>query len=120
MTFAYCHICKAEVVDFGGTCQQGHGIGPRLAGAIPPPPPPPRVQMSSPPPPPLRPAPTTVWDVLGQSRSEANDPIAAFAPAPRMDWGPRSETPIVRSVRSLIDRSKSRRDAGSLEGQPVS
>ena len=51
--------------------------------------------------------------------TETNDPIAAFAPASRMNWGPESETPIVRSVRSLIDRSKNSRLPRNLEGQPA-
>ncbi|CAN5531137.1 hypothetical protein BH20ACT23_BH20ACT23_14440 [soil metagenome] len=114
MTFSYCHNCKAEVVDFGGTCKQGHAFAPSPDRATPPPPPPSRaVQMPPPPPPPVRAEPNTVWKVLEQSgfqgESRSNDPIAAFAPAPRMNWGPENEAPIVRSVRSLIDRTKSRR-----------
>ncbi|MGH2698940.1 MAG: hypothetical protein ACRDJL_07065 [Actinomycetota bacterium] len=57
--------------------------------------------------------------MLEQGGFESNDPIAAFAPAPRMNWGPENETPIVRSVRSLVDRSKSRR-SHKLETQPTS
>jgi hypothetical protein len=30
----------------------------------------------------------TVWDSLELETRDAGDPIAAFAPAPRMDWGP--------------------------------
>jgi hypothetical protein len=122
MTFSYCHICKAEVVDFGGTCKQGHSFAPSSNEATPPPPPPRRaVQSPPPPPPPPVPAePNTVWKVLEQGGyqggARSNDPIAAFAPAPRMNWGPENETPIVRSVRSLIDRTKSRR-VEKLEGQ---
>ncbi|MGH2749902.1 MAG: hypothetical protein ACRDK3_03365 [Actinomycetota bacterium] len=121
MTFAYCHICKAEVSDFGGTCQRGHSFAPSTAPSTPPPSPPRRVQAPPPPPPPpVRAEPTTVWKVLEQGGYETNDPIAAFAPAPRMNWGPESEVPIVRSVRSLIDRSKARHSAPDLEAQSAS
>ncbi|MGH2789925.1 MAG: hypothetical protein ACRDJ0_02945 [Actinomycetota bacterium] len=132
MTFGYCHICRAEVVDFGGTCKQGHSLvarptvaaptTPAVAAPPPPPPPPAPVRMPPPPPPPA-PRSQTVWDVLeqaGMDATEMNDPIAAFAPASRMNWGPESETPIVRSVRSLIDRSKSSKLSRSLESQPAS
>jgi hypothetical protein len=122
MTFGYCHICRAEVVDFGGTCKQGHSLVARSTVAAPPPPPPPPAPLKTPPPPPPAPSAKTVWDVLEQAGMEAtqtNDPIAAFAPASRMNWGPESETPIVRSVRSLIDRSKSARGSRSLESQPA-
>ncbi|MGH2776768.1 MAG: hypothetical protein ACRDJT_15265 [Actinomycetota bacterium] len=111
MTFSYCHICKAEVVDFGGTCKQGHAFAPSPNRATPPPPPPRQAVQAPPPPPPppVRSEPTTVWKVLEQGGFQSNDPIAAFAPAPRMNWGPENEVPIVRSMRSLIDRTKSRR-----------
>jgi hypothetical protein len=119
MTFAYCHICKAEVVDFGGSCQQGHAFAPAPKTPAPPPPPPKRLQGPPPPPPPSVRRPNTVWTVLEQAGVEKNDPIAAFAPAPRMNWGPENEAPIVRSVRSLIDRTKSRRSP-ELETSPAS
>ena len=123
MTFGYCHICRAEVVDFGGTCKQGHFLVARPTVAAPPPPPPPPapVQMRTPPPPPA-PRTQSVWDVLeraGMEATQANDPITAFAPASRMNWGPEGETPIVRSVRSFIDRSKNARASRSFESQPA-
>jgi hypothetical protein len=53
--------------------------------APPPPPPPPRVGPPPPPPPPvLPPNPASP----APSRPSGRDPIADFAPAPRMDWGP--------------------------------
>ncbi|MGH2825945.1 MAG: hypothetical protein ACRDKF_03130 [Actinomycetota bacterium] len=122
MTFGYCHICRAEVVDFGGTCKQGHSLVARPTGSAPPPPPPPPAPLKTPPPPPPAPGAKTVWDVLeraGMEATETNDPIAAFAPASRMNWGPESETPIVRSVRSLIDRSRGARGSRRLESQPA-
>ena len=72
--------------------------------------------------------PNTVWKVLEQGGYQgglpSNDPIAAFAPAPRMNWGPENEAPIVRSVRSLMDRTKSRRvekmETQALETQTAS
>jgi hypothetical protein len=125
MTFSYCHICKAEVVDFGGTCKQGHAFAPSPSKPTPPPPPPRQVQTPPPPPPPpVRAEPSTVWKVLEQGGFQSNDPIAAFAPPPRMSWGPENEAPIVRSVRSLIDRTKSRRverlETRALETQAAS
>ena len=118
MTIAYCHICRAEVIDLGGTCKQGHPLAPRPAlSAPPPPPPPPPAQASAaPPPPPPRQRAHNVWESLAEAETLANDPIAAFSPGPRMDWGPESEAPIVRSVRSLIGRTRSRRASQSLEG----
>lgn len=47
--------------------------------------------QAPPPPPPPRPATTDkgVWAGLEQdTAAPPDDPIAAFAPAPRMDWGP--------------------------------
>src|SRR5918996_5389463 len=52
MTFSYCHICKAEVVDFGGTCKQGHSFALSPSKPTPPPPPPPPTGPTPPPPPP--------------------------------------------------------------------
>ena len=80
---------------------------------------PPR-RESAPPPPPPPPAPSTstddgfvaraatVWRSLEDDASIAGDPIAAFAPPPRMDWGPERPTLLRRSggrVRLPLRRS---------------
>jgi len=107
--FSYCHICEAEVEDFGGSCRLGHAFRPPVKAT--PPPPPPRPTHSPPPPPPpppIRSHPDNVWTVLENGRFEGNDPIASFAPPHRMNWGPENEAPIIRSMRSLISR-RSRR-----------
>jgi hypothetical protein len=83
---------------------------PRMA---PPPPPPPSVITSPPapaqsppgqvPPPPAHK--TSVWSQLEtETRVDADgsDPIAAFAPSPRMDWGP--ERASLLDVRNLWRR----------------
>ncbi len=51
---------------------------PEGSGSIPPPPPPPAAEPERP----------SVWKTLETSHAGAGDPIVAFAPPPRMDWGP--------------------------------
>jgi hypothetical protein len=83
-----------------------------------PPPPPPsapqpnarqvRAAPSAPSPvqPPVPPAvKASVWSELRQgwdSLDDASDPISAFAPSPRMDWGP--ERPSLADLRNLFRR----------------
>jgi hypothetical protein len=57
-------------------------------GVIQPPPPPRR----TPPPPP----PPQVFDSLRTEAGDSGDPISAFAPSPRMDWGPNDKTSRLR------------------------
>lgn len=64
------------------------------AAAPPPPPPPPgsmrASQASLPTQRAAHPRRTDVWEALEQrASSSGSDPITAFAPPPRMDWGPR-------------------------------
>lgn len=57
------------------------------AMSVPPPPPPPAHRAGPPPPPPV--APSKVFTELNHSEAPLEgDPIQAFAPPPRMDWGP--------------------------------
>ena len=117
MSLSYCHICEAEVDDFGGSCRLGHALlarpaaaplqssAPRRPAHTPPPPPPPRHHANN------------VWTVLEDGGFEGNDPIASFAPPHRMNWGPENETPIIRNMRSLSRRN---RRFNKLEAQATS
>jgi len=109
MSLSYCHICEAEVDDFGGSCRLGHALRARPAKATPPPPPTERpANTPPPPPPPIRRHPDNVWTVLEDGGFEGNDPIASFAPPHRMNWGPENQAPIIRNMRSLISRRNRR------------
>jgi hypothetical protein len=57
----------------------------------------------APPPPPEaeRPRLATVWESLGVSGETRGDPIEAFAPPPRVDWGPERSSLLDRSLRRL-------------------
>lgn len=66
-----------------------------------------------PPPPPSRPAARgfdRLWEVASTGDSDRADPINAFAPPPRMDWGPQK----TRRTRSLFGRVRS----GATEASP--
>jgi hypothetical protein len=83
---------RHEVAAVMGTPHQSRA---RAVPAAPPPPPPP-IRRPAPPAPPILPAPPreTVWTALEHPMADSNamrdgDPISAFAPAPRMDWGPK-------------------------------
>jgi hypothetical protein len=126
MTERYCPTCAAEVQDAGGFCMLGHRLrpaasvgdfgrafevvgaeaGPRSTGPLTPRPTPPPPSGSPAPPPPPPPPPTkdahTVWDDLGTQALVPNDPIAAFAPPPRMDWGPSRS--VVSRLEALLNR----------------
>ena len=100
MSERFCPQCHAEVEDAGGYCLLGHPLSVAaptaslaelraevdrafeqamvqvthaLGDAMPPPPPPPR---------------PTVLTIETEEVGLGPDPIADFAPAPRMDWGP--------------------------------
>jgi hypothetical protein len=45
-----------------------------------------------------------------------DDPIAAFAPSPRMDWGPDELLPLPRGLRSLLRKGGAQRRLESLAG----
>ena len=102
MSDRFCPRCMAEVEDVGGYCLLGHPLSEaapsgsltdlraevdrafeearvqvaHVLGAAAPPPPPPPVAARR-----------TVL-TLDQEAHTGPDPIADFAPAPRMDWGP--------------------------------
>ena len=88
-------------------------VGARLEAAPPPPPPPPppatvAPSAPAPPAPPAdagasTPAGAGPWHSLQDEEPLNGDPIAAFAPAPRMDWGPERA--------SRLRRRDSRRNA---------
>lgn len=64
-----------------------------------PPPPPPQAARPHPPatPPAAPPVVPSVWHELSGERAHAGpDPIVAFAPAARMDWGPDRKNPLKR------------------------
>ena len=118
MTTRYCPRCNAEVEDTGGFCLLGHPlklhapvdslaalraevdrafapapdpVGAAVArgrvpeekrAAVAPPPPPPESRPQSP----LRHNPFD--DLSLPADVDGSDPINAFSPAPRMDWGP--------------------------------
>ncbi|MFN2488334.1 MAG: hypothetical protein ABR529_01035 [Actinomycetota bacterium] len=124
MSLRFCERCEGEVEDVGGYCLLGHPLRleplipslahiraevdrafdevrleapdddievlqpeepPAPAFAVPPPPPPPGLARRQ-----------TVWQSLDEDPSgAAGDPISAFAPPPRMDWGPeRARFPV--------------------------
>jgi hypothetical protein len=77
--------------DVAAAVGMSHPPRARAVSAAPPPPPPPAPPSAPLPPPRPR---TTVWTALeqemaGSRRPSEGDPISAFAPAPRMDWGPK-------------------------------
>lgn len=85
---------------------------PRPPTRVPPPPPPPKPQEAAPE---IRPvgSPHSLWDNFtdqleeGDAVLSSSDPIAAFSPAPRMDWGP------AKSVAGMkMPFSKRRGDTG--------
>lgn len=71
----------ASVIVEEGETPRG-AVTTRNEGSAPPPPPPP-------PPRPHRPSYEEMWAAYGDDSEVGNDPIAAFAPPPRMDWGPK-------------------------------
>lgn len=115
MTLRYCATCATEVEEREGHCLLGHPLrlqpltssltdlraevdkafeqareqistaleaAPATPSAGPPPPPPPHRRSS---------IFETAWEQLEEDEQLQNDPISAFAPAPRMDWGPRRD-----------------------------
>lgn len=66
------------------------------------------VNLSAPPPPPppppsedvRRPSYKEMWAALEDDVAGSGDPIAAFAPPPRMDWGPKRSIGLARLGRS--------------------
>jgi hypothetical protein len=73
----------------GMPVQVGAVTQPPVAPAAPPPPPPPASRFES------------VWQEQEAAQTEtSSDPIIAFAPPPRMDWGPRKEKRKIRFGRS--------------------
>jgi hypothetical protein len=118
MSLSYCHICEAEVDDFGGSCRLGHALLARANKASPRPSSPSRPAHTPPPPPPPRQHPDNVWTVLENGGFEGNDPIASFAPPHRMNWGPENEAVIIRNMRSLVSRRNRR--FNKLEAQVTS
>ncbi len=110
MSERYCQQCKAQVEDTGGYCLLGHPLRSSaptasltqlraevdqafedarlqvanvLGSAAPPPPPPPV-------------AATRTVLTIDQDVQAGPDPIADFAPAPRMDWGPEKQRLLKR------------------------
>lgn len=117
MTTRYCPRCQGDVEEAGGFCLLGHRlslepVGASLSqletgfddaaeqaigqvfGAPPPPPDAPAPQPSD-----KRSAQAAVYRRLEDisARLDEDDPIAAFAPPPRMDWGPRRPS-VMRGV----------------------
>lgn len=116
MTERYCPKCQAEVEDVGGFCLLGHSLRLRpitetmdeiraevdrafeearvqvaaITGEIP------AIASSPPPPPPLpddleeqtKTRMDELWAGFEEDAPSPADPITAFAPNTRMDWGP--------------------------------
>ena len=80
----------ASVIVEEGETPKG-AVASRSADPGPPPPPPP-------PPRPYRPSYDEMWAAYGDDAEVGNDPIAAFAPPPRMDWGPKRNLPFRRGA----------------------
>ena len=128
MPLRYCRLCDADVEDAGGYCLLGHPLkldtpipsvaemrdevsralgearpeeeassemaDASAAEAVP--------EAWTPPPPDVR---AKVWQPLEDAVPESADPITAFAPPPRMDWGPeqsglRGRNPLRRRRRT--------------------
>ena len=122
MNTRFCERCSAEVEDVGGFCLLGHplrldppipslahvrqevdrvldeirderghpgydmGAG-RAQGDVEPPPLPDRTAASG----------KSLWDSLRQAGGKGpHDPIEAFAPPPRMDWGPSEPSNVLQ------------------------
>lgn len=117
MAQRFCSRCGTDVEDVGGFCLLGHRLAVeaaisslgdlrvevdkafeearmQVANALatasghpsaPPPPPPPPGHVAGPIEEATRPS---VWSALEDCHEAPGDPIVAFAPAPRMDWGP--------------------------------
>lgn len=123
MTFRFCPRCANEVEDVGGFCLLGHPLkldplipsvaeirdvvdravdeahtssssSPRESSSTGAPPPPPAATLYDR---------HTVWESLETDADLPGDPIEAFAPPPRMDWGPDARP-------GLIARSRRRRE----------
>jgi hypothetical protein len=77
---------RAEIAAVLVTEVPGHAVLTGVApGSMPPPPPPPASRFES------------VWRELEAAEPERpSDPITAFAPPPRMDWGPRKSDSRLR------------------------
>jgi hypothetical protein len=108
-TQRYCPSCRTDVEDVGGFCLLGHRLAheaptgglnelraevdrtfeeatAQVAKLLVPAPVPSLVGVAeAAPPPPPRP---TVFQRVHDETPAGNDPIAAFAPPPHMDWGP--------------------------------
>ena len=110
MVLRFCERCAAEVEDAGGYCLLGHPL--RLDPLIP------SVaeirdevdrafdevraeqvndgDPGPPPPPSDGPRGGSVWESLRRETAEPpGDPIEAFAPPPRMDWGPEERSGLM-------------------------
>lgn len=80
-----------------------HPVAATSTAPPPPPPRPPRAQTQTSAEPEPRPAQPSVWHGLSSERTPGHDPIVAFAPAPRMDWGPERKT-LLRRLRARPER----------------
>ncbi len=76
---------------------------PRTASA-PAPPSAPARSLPPPPPPPRAPQRAQVWKELEEDVDLEGDPIVAFAPPPRIDWGPEKSTRLRRKPSRLARR----------------
>ena len=114
MVLRFCEKCAAEVEDVGGFCLLGHPL--RLDPAIPSvshvrnevdrvldevrlegSPAAPEGPAQPPPPPAGGEARPSLWASLDDERSTRSaDPIEAFAPPPRMDWGPEERASLLQ------------------------
>ena len=87
----------ATVVVEEGETPKGQDAAPVVSLSAPPPPPPP-------PPPPSgdvrRPSYQEMWAALDKDAETSGDPIADFAPPPRMDWGPKRSIGLARLGRT--------------------
>jgi hypothetical protein len=129
MPLRYCRVCDADVEDAGGYCLLGHPLKldapipsvaemrdevSRALGEARPEQEPSASDIEEsaaveaapgawkPPPPDVR---AKVWQSLEDAVPESADPITAFAPPPRMDWGPeqsglRGRNPLRRRRRA--------------------
>ena len=110
MTMRFCPTCAAEVQDAGGFCMLGHldkvfqGLAAEIESASTRPSSPVPSRPAPPPPPPASPMKhaQTVWDDLDTKALTRDDPIASFAPAPRMDWGP--DRTVLSRLEGLFNR----------------
>lgn len=80
----------ATVLVEEGETPKGPVAAPTVTLSAPPPPPPPPPAATH------RPSYEEMWAAVNEDAKGSNDPMADFAPPPRMDWGPKRSISLSR------------------------